>query len=54
MNKVLKRQLAPINEKLTDLTIHRTSLPDILGGIGYILGLFGLGAYFLSTRKNNP
>jgi nickel transport protein len=54
LNKVLERQLAPINEKLTELTIHRTSLPDILGGIGYILGLCGLGAYFLSKRKNNP
>ncbi len=54
LNKVLMRQLAPINEKLTDLTIHRTSLPDVLGGIGYILGLFGLWAYFQSTRKKNP
>ena len=54
LNKVLMRQLAPINEKLTDLTIHRTSLPDVLGGIGYILGLCGLGAYFLSKRKHTP
>jgi nickel transport protein len=53
VNKALERQLAPINEKLTDLTIHRTSLPDVLGGIGYILGLFGLWAYFQSTRKRN-
>jgi len=54
LNKALERQLAPINEKLTELTLHRTSLPDIIGGIGYILGLCGLGAYFLSKRKNNP
>jgi nickel transport protein len=54
LNKALERQLAPINEKLTELTIHRTTLPDIIGGIGYILGLFGLAAYFLSKRKNNP
>jgi nickel transport protein len=54
LNKVLERQLGPINEKLTELTIHRTTLTDILGGIGYILGLCGLGAYFLSKRKNNP
>ncbi len=53
VNKALRRQLAPINEKLTDLTIHRTSLPDVLGGIGYIFGLFGLWAYFQSTRKKN-
>jgi nickel transport protein len=53
LNKALERQLAPINEKLTDLTIHRTSLPDILGGIGYIVGLFGLWAYFQSKRKHD-
>jgi nickel transport protein len=54
LNKALERQLAPIKEMLADLTIHRTSLTDIIGGIGYILGIFGLGAYFLSKRKENP
>jgi nickel transport protein len=54
MNKVLDRQLAPIKEMLTELTIHRPTLTDIIGGLGYILGLCGLGAYFLSKRKNNP
>jgi nickel transport protein len=54
LNKALERQLAPINEKLTELTIHRTSLPDVIGGIGYILGLFGLWAYFQSKRIKNP
>jgi nickel transport protein len=53
LNKALERQLAPINEKLTDLTIHRTSLTDILGGIGYILGFFGLWAYFQSKRRKD-
>ena len=51
LNKALERQLAPINEKLTELTMHRTSLPDILGGLGYIVGFFGLWAYFQSKRK---
>jgi nickel transport protein len=53
LNKALERQLAPIKEKLTQLTIHRTSLSDIIGGIGYILGLFGLWAYFQSKRIKN-
>jgi nickel transport protein len=53
MNKALERQLAPIKEMLTELAIHRTSLTDILGGIGYILGIFGLWAYFLSKRSKN-
>jgi nickel transport protein len=51
VNKALARQLAPITEMLTEMTIHKTTLPDILGGIGYILGIFGLWAYFLSKRK---
>jgi len=33
------------------LTIHRTSLTDILGGIGYIMGFFGLWAFFQSKRS---
>ena len=53
LNKALERQLAPINEKLTELTIHRTSLSDILGGLGYIVGFFGLWAYFQSRRKRD-
>lgn len=53
VNKVLERQLAPIKEMLTALTIHRTSLPEIIGGIGYIIGIFGLWAYFQSKRKKN-
>ena len=54
VNTALKQHLAPINEMLTDLTIHRITPTDIIGGIGYILGFFGLAAYFLSKRKNNP
>jgi nickel transport protein len=53
VNKALERQLAPVKEMLTELTIHRTSLPDVLGGLGYILGFFGLWAYFQSKRKKD-
>lgn len=54
VNKALERQLAPIKEMLTDLTIHRTTPMDIIGGIGYILGLFGLWAYLQSRGKKSP
>jgi len=54
VNKALERQLAPIKEMLAELTIHRTTPTDIIGGIGYILGLFGLWAYFQSKGKKNP
>lgn len=53
VNKALERQLAPIKEMLTQLTIHRTSLTDVIGGLGYILGIFGLWAYFQSRRKKD-
>jgi nickel transport protein len=51
LNKVLNHQLAPVKEMLTELTIHQTSLTDILGGIGYIMGFFGLWAYFQSKKR---
>ena len=51
VNKALESQLAPVKEMLTDLTIHRTTPTDIIGGIGYILGFFGLWAYFQSKGK---
>lgn len=54
VNRVVARQLAPINEMLTEMTIHKTSLPDILGGLGYIMGFFGLWAYLQSKGKKNP
>jgi nickel transport protein len=53
VNKALEHQLTPVKEMLTELTIHRTSLTDIIGGIGYILGIFGVWAYCLSKRKKD-
>ncbi|MFP3867612.1 MAG: hypothetical protein ACLFUU_05545 [Desulfobacteraceae bacterium] len=54
LDQALERHLAPIKKELAELTIHRTSLPDIIGGIGYIIGIFGLWAYFQARRKKNP
>ncbi|MDD2901275.1 MAG: hypothetical protein PHU44_02435 [Syntrophales bacterium] len=53
VNQALARQLGPLNEKLAEMAVHRTTLPDILGGLGYILGFFGLWAYFQSKRKKD-
>jgi nickel transport protein len=54
LDKSLERHLAPIKEMLTELTIHRTSLTDVIGGIGYIAGIFGVWAYFMSRRQPKP
>jgi nickel transport protein len=51
VNQALTRQLAPIKETLAAAQVRKPSLPDIIGGIGYILGLFGLWAYFQSKRN---
>ncbi len=51
LNKVLERQLAPVKEMLAESQVHKTSLTDIIGGIGYIMGIFGLLAYIQSKKK---
>lgn len=53
LQKTLARQLAPIKEKLAELTQHRTSLTDVIGGLGYIMGLFGLWAYLQSKKRKD-
>jgi nickel transport protein len=51
LTKVLERQLGPIKEMLAESQVHRTTPTDIIGGIGYIMGIFGLLAYFQSKKK---
>ncbi len=47
----LEKKLAPIRRQLAQLA-QRPSLQDIIGGLGYIMGLVGLGAYMHSRRKS--
>ena len=47
----LDTKLAPIRRQLAQLT-RRPTLHDIIGGLGYIMGLVGLGAYMQSRRKS--
>ncbi len=54
LHRALERHLAPMKEMLAELSQRRTTLPDVLGGIGYIVGFFGLWAYFQSRRRNRP
>ena len=53
LNKVLERQLAPIKEMLAESQVHKTTPTDIIGGIGYIMGIFGLLAYFQSRKRKD-
>jgi nickel transport protein len=51
LNKALEKQLAPIKEMLVELGLKRRTLPEIIGGLGYILGIFGVVAYFMSKKQ---
>jgi nickel transport protein len=48
---VLDRKLSPVVRMLAESRQHRTTLQDVIGGIGYIIGLAGLGAYIHYRRK---
>ncbi|MGL1931204.1 MAG: hypothetical protein OCC45_05535 [Desulfotalea sp.] len=47
----LSDQLAPIKRHLAAQGSAGPKLQDILGGLGYIIGLLGLAAYYTSKRK---
>lgn len=52
--RALDAKLAPINRKLAELSADKgVSTRDIIAGIGYILGLFGVYAWAASRRKKD-
>jgi len=51
INSALDNKLAPIKRSLARQQDQKPSLQDILGGIGYILGLAGIAAYYKSKRR---
>ena len=51
IESALDRKLGPIKRSLAKQQENKPSLQDILGGIGYILGLAGIAAYFKSQKK---
>lgn len=56
LEKLLDKKLAPVLKKLSHLEAKQKTGPgfsEIIGGIGYILGLMGLAAYIQSKRKGN-
>lgn len=50
VNGALSRQLAPIRQQLAELSNPEPGLRDIVGGLGWLIGLAGLAAFF-SRRK---
>jgi len=53
VESTLDRKLKPIMDQIIVLNEDRISFSDILGGIGYILGLVGLAAYMKYHRKRD-
>ncbi len=50
VSEEVSRQLGPLREELAHLK-RRIALRDVLGGLGYFLGLAGLGAYLVARRR---
>jgi nickel transport protein len=53
VNQSLDRKLAPLLSAMAEMRDPGPSVTDVLGGIGYILGLVGLGAYLNARRRRS-
>lgn len=51
METAMDKKLKPILKMLADAHDPGPSVTEIIGGIGYILGLMGIGMYFHARRK---
>ena len=53
VEKALDKKLAPLNAQIAKLQADKDpGFPEILGGLGYILGLLGLAAYMKSRKRS--
>ena len=52
IDEALDRKLAPVIKLIRDTRREGPSITEIVGGIGYIFGLFGLVMYFKSRKEN--
>jgi len=51
MEDALDKKLEPILREIKRSQEHKISPTEIIGGIGYIIGIFGIIAYFLSRKR---
>lgn len=49
---IVRREIAPVKQMLADMNQAGPSVTEIVGGIGYILGLFGIVAYMKSRKSS--
>jgi len=48
---IVRRELEPVKRMLAELSQSGPGVTEIVGGIGYILGLFGIVAYMKSRKS---
>jgi nickel transport protein len=53
VDRALEKKLKPVMQMLSDLNDPKPGISDIFGGIGYIIGLVGIGAYLKSRKKRD-
>jgi nickel transport protein len=51
VEKALDRKLEPVYRMLAESREHKPTITDVIGGIGYIIGLVGLVAYMHTRRQ---
>ncbi len=51
VEQAVERKIAPLRQMLLEHTMQGPGLTEILGGIGYIFGLVGIAAFFMSKRR---
>jgi nickel transport protein len=51
VEEVLDKKLAPVKEMILKSQEQKPRLQDIMGGVGYIIGLAGIVAYMSSRKK---
>lgn len=49
---VLQAQLHPVIKMIAEQKKEKVSFTEIIGGIGYILGIIGIAMFFMSKRKS--
>jgi len=47
----MDKKLEPIMREIKKSKTDKISLTEIIGGVGYIFGIFGIIAYFLSRKR---
>lgn len=54
VEQAVESRMAPVKRLLLESAQKGPGPTEIIGGIGYIVGLFGLAAFFSARRKNKP